>query len=119
MLVWNQRLTQATPFLMAYEQLLEQYALDYAQVNHKQLDDAVLADFYGAHGFKVKTFDHRQNLDYAGVQGRLLSSSYAPEAGHPQHEPMLAELARIFQAHQVNGRVGFVYTTQMYYGQLS
>jgi SAM-dependent methyltransferase len=119
MLVWNKRETQATPFLVAYEQLLEQYALDYAQVNHKQVDDAALADLYGAHGFKVKTFDHGHDLDYASLQGRLLSSSYAPEAGHPQHEPMLAELARIFQAHQVNGRVGFAYTTQMYYGQLS
>jgi SAM-dependent methyltransferase len=119
MLVWNKRETQATPFLVAYERLLEQYALDYAQVNHKQVDDAALADFYAAHGFKLKTFDHGQDLDYAGVQGRLLSSSYAPEAGHPQHEPMLAELARIFQAHQVNGRVGVVYTTQMYYGQFS
>ena len=119
MLVWNERETRATPFLMAYEQLLEQYALDYAQVNHQQLDGAAVADFYGAPGFKIKTFDHRQDLDYAGVQGRLLSSSYAPEAGHPNYEPMLAELAEIFQTHQVNGRVGFVYTTHMYYGQLS
>jgi SAM-dependent methyltransferase len=119
MLVWNERETRATPFLMAYEQLLERYALDYARVNHKQVDQAAVADFYGVPGFKVKTFDHWQVFDYAGVQGRLLSSSYAPEAGHPNYEPMLAELAKIFQAHQVNGRVGFGYTTRMYYGQLS
>jgi hypothetical protein len=104
---------------MAYEQLLERYALDYAWVNHKQVDQAAVADFYGVHGFKIKTFDHRQDLDYAGVQGRLLSSSYAPEAGHPNYEPMLAELAKVFQAHQVDGRVGFAYTTKMYYGQLN
>jgi hypothetical protein len=49
----------------------------------------------------------------------LLSSSYAPEEGHPNFEPMLAELERIFQAYQNEGRVIFEYVTQMYYGQLS
>ena len=29
-----------------------------------------------------------------GVEGRLLSSSYAPGPGHPQHAPMLSELRR-------------------------
>jgi len=119
MLVWNDRETETTPFLTAYEKLLQQYATDYAQVNHKQVDDNALMGFYGAHGFKLRTFSHRQNFDLTGVQGRLLSSSYAPEAGHPNHEPMLAELARIFQAHEVNGQIGFEYTTKIYYGQLS
>jgi hypothetical protein len=32
---------------------------------------------------------------------------------------MLRELRRIFQAHQVDGRVTFEYDTQVYYGQLS
>jgi hypothetical protein len=32
---------------------------------------------------------------------------------------MLVELARIFEAHQVNGRVGFEYLTNVYYGRLS
>jgi hypothetical protein len=47
-----------------------------------------------------------------------MSSSYAPEAGHPNHEAMLAELLEIFQARQVQGRVAFDYLTRMYYGQL-
>jgi hypothetical protein len=119
MLVWNERDTQATPFLRAYEQLLGQFATDYAQVNHKQIDHAALMAFFGAEGFASKHFRQRQEFDLAGVRGRLLSSSYAPEAGHPRHEPMLVELARIFEAHQVNGRVGFEYLTNVYYGRLS
>ncbi len=118
-LVWNDRDTETTPFLAAYEALLRQYATDYAQVDHKLVDEAALADFYGAGGFRLKTFRYRQDFDYAGLQGRLLSSSYAPETGHPNHGPMLAELSKIFRAHAVDGRVGFEYTTQMYYGQLS
>lgn len=117
-LVWNERQSQATPFLSAYEQLLQQYAPDYARVNHKQIDEAVLAEFYGAQGFKEKRAGYRQSFDHTGLQGRLLSSSYAPEPGHPGHEPMLAELAKLFQRHAVNGRVEFEYSTRMYYGRL-
>ncbi|MBI5593210.1 MAG: class I SAM-dependent methyltransferase [Deltaproteobacteria bacterium] len=119
MLVWNEREIRATPFMTAYEQLLQRYATDYVQMNHKQVDEAALSGFYGEPGFKPKTFINRQDFDYAGVQGRLLSSSYSPESGHPDYKPMLVELAKIFRAHAVNGLVGFEYTTKIYYGQLN
>jgi hypothetical protein len=47
------------------------------------------------------------------------SSSHSPEAGHPRHAPLLAELERIFVTHQVNGQVTVAYETNLYYGQLS
>jgi SAM-dependent methyltransferase len=119
MLVWNERETGSTPFLQAYEHLLEQYATDYTQVDHRQIDETILADFYEKNGFKLKTFRNIQRFDYAGLEGRLLSSSYTPEPGHPNYAPMLAELAKIFQAHAVQGQVEFEYTTKMYYGMLS
>jgi len=118
MLVWNERDTTSTPFLRAYEQLLGDYATDYAQVDHRNVDEKILESFYGASGFKSKEFSNRQDFDYAGVQGRLLSSSYTPEVGHPQHALLLAELRKIFQAHQVNDHVAFEYVTTMYYGRL-
>lgn len=119
MLVWNERETHSTPFLQAYEHLLQQYATDYAQVDHRQIDAAALADFYGSGGFKSKTFRYVQRFDYAGIQGRLLSSSYTPEVGHANYEALLSELMRIFQAHEVQGQVEFAYATNMYYGRLS
>lgn len=117
-LVWNERNTTATPFFRAYEQLLQAYATDYAQVDHRNVDEKILEGFYGASGFKLKKFNNQQDFDYEGIKGRLLSSSYTPEVGHPQHAPLLAELQKVFQAHQVNGRVAFDYKTLMYYGQL-
>jgi hypothetical protein len=60
----------------------------------------------------------RQEFDYAGVEGRLLSSSYAPGPEHPQHAPMLRELRRIFDACAVEGRVAFEYKTRLYFGRL-
>jgi hypothetical protein len=58
-------------------------------------------------------------VDFAGLKGRMLSSSYTPESGHPHHESMIAELSEIYRAHQVNGLVTFEYITRMYYGQLA
>lgn len=118
-LIWNDRETESSPFLAAYEQLLKEYATDYSEVTHKHIDDVVLSRFYGPSGFKLRILDHQQDFDLAGLKGRLLSSSYAPEAGHPRHEAMIAELAKIFKAHNLNGQIGFKYVTKIYIGKLS
>lgn len=115
-LIWNERVTTTTPFLVAYEQLLKDYSTDYEQVDHRRIDDDVIRDFFGSDQFRLSQFKNVQVFDYEGVKGRLLSSSYAPEEGHPNYEPMLAELERIFQTYQDEGRVVFEYVTQMYYG---
>jgi len=52
------------------------------------------------------------------LSGRLRSSSYAPSAEHPQFEPMMEELRRIFEAHQVDGKVRMEYRTRVYTGRL-
>ena len=118
-LIWNDRLTEAGPFLDAYERLLERYSTDYARVNHRHVNEGVLADFFRPGGFKSTRLTNRQDFDYAGLQGRLLSSSYAPQRGDSNHEPMLAELAHIFQKYQREGHVEFEYTTKIYYGRLT
>ncbi len=117
-LVWNDRRTDASPFLVDYEQLLLRFATDYEVVNHKQVDDQVLQPFFGGSAMRKASFANIQEFDFAGLRGRLLSSSYAPEQGHPQHQPMLDELERIFQMHQSNGTVIFEYITEVYYGHL-
>src|SRR5256884_7193290 len=43
-LVWNDRHTDTTPFLVAYEQLLRDFGTDYDQVNHKRIDSVVIRD---------------------------------------------------------------------------
>jgi SAM-dependent methyltransferase len=118
-LIWNERITTTTPFLVAYEQLLKDYSTDYEQVDHRRIDDDVIRDFFGSNDFRLKQFKNAQVFDYEGVKGRLLSSSYAPEEGYPNYEPMLAELERVFRTYQDEGLVVFEYVTQMYYGQLN
>ena len=117
-LVWNDRRVATTPFLAEYERLLRTHAVDYAQVNHKLVDDAAIGAFFAPGGFRTARFENYQEFDYTGLQGRLLSSSYTAEPGRPGYESMLAELREIFDAHQSAGRVRFDYDTIVYYGQL-
>ncbi|MFL6207416.1 MAG: class I SAM-dependent methyltransferase [Pyrinomonadaceae bacterium] len=116
-LVWNMRRTDSTPFLREYEQLLREFGTDYAQVNCEQLPEERIASFFGG-DYALRSFDNFQVFDYAGVRGRLLSSSYVPLAGQPAHEPMLAALRHLFDSHQREGRVTIEYDTKLYYGRL-
>ena len=116
-LLWNEREVDRTPFLRDYEQLLLTFGTDYEDVRHERTSDAV-NEFYDPVPYQERVFPMHQEFDYAGVEGRLLSSSYAPGPGHPKHEPMLRELHRIFQEHARGGRVTFSYKTRVYLGRL-
>ncbi len=117
-LLWNERLTDSTEFLRKYEQLLLTYGTDYKEVRHERTTESV-NEFFDPDLYQERIFDMRQEFDYAGVEGRLLSSSYAPGPEHPQHAPMLRELRHIFEACAVDGRAAFEYKTRLYFGQLS
>jgi SAM-dependent methyltransferase len=117
-LLWNERLTDGTTFLRDYEQLLLTYGTDYAEVRHERTTDAV-NEFFDPAPFQERVFEMRQEFDYAGLEGRLLSSSYAPGPGHPKHKPMLVALRRLFDLHASAGRVAFEYKTRVYFGRLS
>ncbi len=117
-LLWNERRTDSTPFLREYEQLLLTYGTDYQEVRHERTT-AEIAGFFSPTPFELSTLEMRQEVDYAGLEGRLLSSSYTPTPEHENYEPMLRELQRIFDEHQTNGRVSLDYNTLVYYGQLS
>jgi SAM-dependent methyltransferase len=116
-LLWNERVTDSTKFLRDYEQLLLTYGTDYQEVRHERTTAAV-NEFFDPAPFQQRVFETRQEFDYAGLEGRLLSSSYAPGPEHPQHAPMLRELRRIFDACAVKGQVAFEYKTRLYFGQL-
>jgi SAM-dependent methyltransferase len=117
-LIWNDRQTTTTPFLVEYEQLLQTYATDYKVVNHKELDPGAIGSFFAPGGFILKTFENKQIFDFQSLKGRLLSSSYVPEEGHPNYEIILEKLRETFDRYNVEGKVAFEYETVVYYGRL-
>jgi len=116
-LLWNEREVDTTPFLRDYEQLLLTYGTDYADVRHERTTDAV-HEFFDPAPYTERVFPTTQEFDYVGLEGRLLSSSYAPGPEDQKHAPMLRELRKVFEQHAQNGRVGFDYKTRVYFGQL-
>jgi len=112
--VWNLRRTTGSEFLDDYELLLQQFGTDYAAVADRYADPFALGQYFGSDDYAEYRFDHIQHFDYDGLKGRLLSSSYTPAAGHPQHAPMLEALQRIFAATARDGRVAFEYDTRLY-----
>ena len=115
-LIWNDRRKNATGFDREYEQLLENFGTDYEEVKRRDNDSM---HFFGAIPHQTRTLRNFQDFDYASLEGRLLSSSYTPQAGHPSHDPMLVELRRIFENHQKSGLVRMEYDTKLYFGRLS
>jgi SAM-dependent methyltransferase len=116
--IWNERISDTTAFQREYEALLRAYGTDYGKVSATYPQNERMNDFFGRGAFKTKSFANGQVFDFDGLRGRVLSSSYAPAKGHPNHEPMLAALKRLFDAHQQDSRIRFDYVTQVYYGQL-
>jgi SAM-dependent methyltransferase len=116
--IWNERRIETSALLRDYEAMLRKYSPDYAQVSAKYPEDARMAEFFGPGELRHRTFPNEQIFDFDGFRGRLLSSSYSPPKGHPNHEPILSELKRIFGAHNENGRVRVEYTAHLYCGRL-
>jgi SAM-dependent methyltransferase len=116
-LLWNERRTDSTPFLREYERLLLSYGTDYQSVRHERTTQE-METFFAPSPFQVRSFDYQQTFDYPALEGRLLSSSYTPQADDVAYRPMLHELRRIFDTHQVSGHVAFEYNTLVYYGML-
>ncbi len=118
-LIWNERDTSSTPFARAYEELLHHYGTDYERVDHRRIDQLVLSGFFGTRGFASRSFPNCQILDHEGLRGRLFSSSYTPEPGHPNYEPMLRAVDVLFREYAVEDRVVLEYETRMYFGRLT
>jgi len=117
-LAWNDRRTGGTPFLEEYERLLLEYGTDYAEVSAKYMEESMLAALYSTEAPRLKSFDNEQVFDFDGLRGRLTSSSYSPQPGHPNFEPMMRELEALFQRHEQGGRVVVAYDTKVFYGRL-
>ena len=116
-LVWHDRDSQSTPFLHAYEAFVRQHSTDYDRVTHKLINYATLQHFFGPHEMQRIQQHNLQRLDFDGLRGRLLSSSYIPKSGE-KYDAMIAALPELFSTHAVDGHVVLEYETKIYYGHL-
>jgi ubiquinone/menaquinone biosynthesis C-methylase UbiE len=116
--LWNERLTDTTPFLRGYEDLIRKFGTDYSRVNESYPREEQMRDFFQHHAYRQERLPNFQVFDFEGLAGRVRSSSYMPAPGHPNFAPMMAELDRLFRAHQQHGSVRIEYLTRLYFGHL-
>jgi SAM-dependent methyltransferase len=117
-LLWNERPEAPGAFLSEYDALLRRYAPEYERIVASRAQENTMRDFFGG-AMQQASFPNEQVFDFAGLRGRLMSSSYAPEPGQPAHTPLLQQLRQLFERHQRAGRITFPYQTLVYYAQLS
>ena len=117
-LIWNGFRSDASALISGYHELVLRHGTDYVEVR-RELDHHDIESFFAAESCRIATFNFQQAFDYAGLEGRLLSSSFVPEPGHPNYQPMLRDLRALFDLNQTEGRVAFEYETEVFYGRLS
>ncbi len=114
-LIWNRRDTRQ-PFQQAYDALLREMAPAYGEVNHMDLGIEQIEGFLAPGEIEQQHFAHGQKLDFAGLLGRLKSSSYCPDEHSPHYIPLVTELLALFDHFAADGHVDFAYDTQLYLG---
>lgn len=116
-LFWNIRNLKNAGFSNDYENLLNEFGTDYKQVGHHNISKGNYNEFFEGE-FHSDKFDNEQWVDFEGLKGRLLSSSYVPEKNHPNYIPMIEKLKEMFHKHQVSGQLEFNYVTEVYWGRI-
>ncbi len=116
-LIWNERQLDTTAFLCGYENLLIKFGTDYEDVRHENITKETLRDFFQT-DFHQAVFQNKQTVDFEGLKGRMLSSSYIPSKDNPCFQKMLENLESLFAEHAENGKIDILYTTNVFYGQI-
>jgi SAM-dependent methyltransferase len=117
-ILWNDRRLEEKQLTRDYEELQERFGIDYKRVKDAYPEIHRISKFFAEGAFVARDLPNEQILDWEGLRGRLRSSSFAPTEDHPNYAPMMAELERIFRAHERDGRVRMEYWTRIYFGQL-
>ena len=63
-------------------------------------------------------FNNEQSFDFEGLKGRMLSSSYTPIQGEPNHDALMKELKKLYDLFNIDGKVTFKYETGGYLGEV-
>lgn len=113
-LIWNLRLSDHSPLMRAYENLLQKYGINYKEVCAERVYDEEIIEFFKPRPVKIFSLDNSQVFDWDSLRGRLLSTSYVPKSGQPGFDEMLQDAQKIFDAHQTNNTVTFLYETKIY-----
>ncbi|NHJ32204.1 MAG: class I SAM-dependent methyltransferase, partial [Asgard group archaeon] len=116
-LIYNTRQIERSPFMADYDRMLVKYCPEYEGVAKQYISLQLAKEFFGTKEVTRFTCRNFQIFDFNGLKGRLLSSSYTPREHQVGYELLMDELEKIFETHQENSQVQFLYETKMFYGK--
>jgi len=117
LLMWNVREIESD-FQQAYEDMLLEFALDYDETRHHNVDESMVRDLFHPQLFTFQSLHNSQCFDLDGLKGRLLSCSYIPLEGDVRYKPMMRRLREIFEAYSIDSKIEIAYSCDLYYGKI-
>lgn len=118
-IIYNHRRRSGDPFHDGYEQLLREYGTDYHHVQRQHIPEDRLATFFAPSEMKRAVFPNPQSLALEALEGRIISSSYMPQPGHPRFNEMRATTQRLFSENERDGEVTLQQDCVICYGHLT
>lgn len=117
--IYNNRRMAGDAFQEGYEKILVEYGTDYGAVRGSHLTEERLAAFFVPDAMSSAVFANSQQLTLEALQGRILSSSYMPQPGHPRYSEMSRTIEDLFSENETGGHVRMEYDCVVCYGYLS
>jgi SAM-dependent methyltransferase len=117
--IYNNRHFGGDAFHDGYEALLREFGVDYVNVKQQHVGRKRLAKFFAPEPMQCRVFPNTQSLTLEALEGRILSSSYIPQPGHPRFAEMQAAIRKLFAETERDGTVSIEYDCVVCWGQLS
>ncbi|MGA7884493.1 MAG: class I SAM-dependent methyltransferase [Acidobacteriaceae bacterium] len=117
--IYNNRRLGGDAFHDGYERLLKEFGTDYLNVKEQHIGRKRLAEFFAPAEMRCRTFPNAQSLTLEALEGRILSSSYIPQPGHPRFAEMQAAIRQLFAETERNGTVSIEYDCVACWGRIS
>jgi SAM-dependent methyltransferase len=117
-IAYNHRRRSGDAFHEGYERLLNEFGIDYREVQSDHLTDERLQEFFHPAVMRQRSLLNVQTLDLEGLHGRIVSSSYMPQPGHARYEELQRAVEPLFEQCQKDGSVRLEYDCVVSYGQL-
>lgn len=122
--IYNERRTGGNAFHDGYERILREFGADYETVRSKYPHQQKLEEFFrpphpATPAMQQASFHNAQEFDLNGLMGRILSSSYMPQPGHPRYPAMLHAVEQLFSQCQQGGHVRLEYDCVVTYRRLA
>jgi SAM-dependent methyltransferase len=117
-LIWNERKSAGSSFLEEYEQVLTEFASEYAHVSHRNNSDESILSWFGHPDAQVHHFENPTELNLSNFLGRAYSSSYVPAEGTDARSKITKELMSLFERYHTNDYVTMTHETKLFLGHL-